>query len=677
MFRHGARQPMLVAGLVSLAAGMPVIGSAQEIAPFRLIGWEGYLTSRYFRDDATNTQTGAGQVSAATTRQTQKDLRDELFIMTHSYVYHPNLLLLDVGAGPILQNASYRTETSETKSKDALYNFTGRATVLRGKPYRGSLFYDHLNPTVSIAPGQVLAQENTTFGFDFSILGPVSPVPFTIDASRSRSQGSGGDLVRDDQIDRLNLRASRSYGEFGTTQLYLHSTRQDSASGSSTLPIQQTTSDARGVNANTRLRFGEDGKYDVFNTVSLDSLSYTMQQGSLADRNDFRFLLDGRTRHSNELRSFASYNQFTSEQGATSTVSRALSGGVNYLPWPNLATSIGGHADSSGVGQFSARSVGLNGSAQYQRPVPFGQLTLGYSFRYDQRDQDTGTKQIDIIGERINLSGVTFVPLSHQRVVSGSIRVSNATRTQVFVEGSDYALQVIGLDTRVQRLVGGAILDGEDVLVDYAYDPGGTFSYTQADQNWNANWNVLGRANVYFRHFDSAPHVTGGTPTSPLNTIRDTVVGLRGDLPLRLGWEIVVGGSVESERREETITPYRRWSDELFIQSEEPFFDLGTIRLTTRHTRQDYLNAAQNVDLTAYDLRWSARPRYGLTLTAEATAETDEGTLNPRRRVAGSLKARWRYRRVTVTLDASHTNETQGVVERTRDVVQLILRRDL
>jgi hypothetical protein len=261
-------------------------------------------------------------------------------------------------------------------------------------------------------------------------------------------------------------------------------------------------------------------------------------------------------------------------------------------------------------------------------------------------------------------------------VTAGSVTVHNTARTQTFTEGIDYTLTVVGLETRIQRQVAGSILDGQDVLIDYAYDAGGTFAYTQTDQNWNVGWAYANLLNVYFRHLDSSPKLTSGAPTFSLNTVSSNVYGARADVPLNFWRGFVVGGGVEREDRHETIAPYRRQSDEIYAQTEEPFFGSGMVRVASRRARQDYENSQQNVNLQAYDLRYVARTRFGLDLSADLNYELDTGTLNPRRRTSGALKARWAYRKLTMTMDVARTHESQAAADRTRQLVQILARRD-
>ena len=521
------RPPNCIAGAALLLVCAAAVAQTPEIKTFQLTGVEGYATTRFLSDEILTSQPGSAQ-----TRQSQTDLRQEVFVMTHSYAYHPNLVSLDIGGGPILERQTFVDDAGDSQSQGAQYNFTGRATFLRDKPYRGSVFYDHLNPTLSVAPGQMLTMQNTRYGFDFSLLAPVTPVPIYVDATRSHFQGRGADRIVDDQIDRINLRATRSFGALGTTQFQYQNTRQESMSGSPNLPIQASSSTSEGYNLDSRFQFGGNRQYDLVNLVTYNTQNYALGQGPFPDRKDSRFFLDLRGRHSDQLQTFGNYNFSSSSQGDIANTLNSVSAGLTYLPRKDLTTTLGVRGEDNRTNQFTSQLYGVDGSARYQRPFLYGDAQASYGVRYDQRDQTAVAGQTSVIGERVVLVGTAYSPLAHQHVVGSSVVVNNLTRTQTFVEGTDYTLSVIGVETRLQRLIGGNILDGQEVLVDYNYDVGGTYAYTQTDQTVNLGWNMRNYVNVYYRFFDSAPQLTSGTPTFQLNTIRSNLFGARADVPL-------------------------------------------------------------------------------------------------------------------------------------------------
>jgi hypothetical protein len=325
---------------------------------------------------------------------------------------------------------------------------------------------------------------------------------------------------------------------------------------------------------------------------------------------------------------------------------------------------------------MSTRARGADASVRYDRALPLGIAHVAYGLRYDQREQRAVSTQTEVIGERFTLTGTTFVALAHQHVIAGSVLISNATRTQTFTENIDYTLTVLGAQTRVQRLVGGAIVDGQDVLADYNYDVGGTFAYNQTDQTLDLNWGIASYGSVYFRYLDSAPRLSAGTPTFPLNTVRSGQYGARFDLPLKWRVNTTVGGSFEYENRRETVSPYRRQAGDLYVQAEEPFFGTGNFRLATRRVRVDYDNSDQDVNLVGYDLGYWSRNWFGLDLSLNAGYENDTGAPIARRRLIQAVKAQWRYRKASLSFDLGHTYETQGDFKRSRTLANFLARRD-
>jgi hypothetical protein len=302
-------------------------------------------------------------------------------------------------------------------------------------------------------------------------------------------------------------------------------------------------------------------------------------------------------------------------------------------------------------------------------------MQLGYGVRYDQRDQQAANPLISISDERITLTGTNQFALSHPHVVSGNVAVSNLTQTQTYIENVDYLIIVVGTETRLQRLSSGGILDGEEVLVDYSYDIGGSYASTQLDQTLSLNWNISRNLDSYLRWFDSSPEITSGVSTFPLNPVHSMLLGVRGELPVHLGVPFSVGGSLEMEDRREKISPFRREAGDYFVQTAEPLFGLGNLRFTGRRSRIRYDFSTQNVDLTAYELRFWAR-HFGIDLTAMASYEQDLGGTTPRKRQDGSVNAVWRERKVTVMAALQYSHELQGDFKRDHAMFHLTGRRD-
>lgn len=653
-------------------AALRVRKSTQEIAPFRLTGIDGYMTARYLSDESSTS------AAAGTARARQSNMTEELFLMTHSYVYHPSLLSLDLGGGPVLDKGSFGSDGVTTNSRRQMFNFSGRATVLRDKPYNGALFYDRHNQTQNIGPAQVLLTENTRYGLNASLLSPFTPIPMQMELTRSENQGTGADQVIEDRIDQVRFGMEGGVGKWGRSTFQYLGLRQDSLSGSSGLPIHASRSSNDGVNVDTRLKFGARNEYELNNVVSLNTNRFTAGQGALTQLQDFRFGLDLRGRHSEDLQTFGRYNNNISKQGDQDMNLNSASAGFNIRINPALSGALAARGESNKTTQLSSTLYGIDGSAQYRRALPVGEAIAGYSVAYSQRDQQAAAPETRVIGEHVTLTGTTLASLGNDQIVAATLVVSNLTRTQTFVEGRDYVLSQLGLRLRIQRVIGGNILDGQEVLLDYAFATGGTYAASQLDNTFNLSWALKSYLSVFARYLDSAPHLLSGTPTSPLNPAKSTLYGTRAEYPLSLlSQEILLGGLAEREVRRETISPYKRSSFDAFVQMELPLVQSGSIRFGTRHLQVDYdLSPAQGVKLVGYDMRLWTRLGYGFDLSAEATRERDTGTPEARERTLVSAKARWRRRKLSLTFDLTRVRDAQGAAERTRTYGQVVLRRD-
>lgn len=598
--------------------------------------------------------------------------------MTHSYIYHPSLLLLDLGGGPVIERSNYTVDGVTTNTRTPRYNLSAQATILRDKPYTGALFYDHRNQTQSIGPALEMNTESTKYGAKFALRNPVTPIPLQVDLTRTENNGQGAEQVVNDRIDQLHLKAEANIGKRGMSTFQYVSTRQDSVSGSSGLPIQASTSSNDSATLDTRVKFGEMNEYDLNNVVTLNTNKYTVGQGSPTELKDFNFGLDLRGRHSEDLQTYGRYSYNANKQGDQEMTLNSAGAGVSYRFNPDFSGTLSARGENNQASQLSSTLYAIDGSAQYRRTLPLGQATAGYNFAYSQRDQQATALQSRMLGEHVTLAGTTLATLGKQQIIAGTVIVSNLTRSQTFVEGRDYVLSQIGLSLRIQRTIDGNILDGQEVLIDYSFAVGGSYALSQLDNTVNLNWAFKSYLSVYLRYMDSAPHLNSGSPTAPINPVKSTMVGARTDIPLSLlTRELLLGANAEREVRRETILPYKRASYEAYIQSDVPLVRNGNVRIGARRVQIDYDYYPElGVKLVAFDLRLWTRIAYGIELSADASRERDTGAPVVRERSYASTKAQWRQRKLLWTLELSRVRDTQGVADRIRTYGQMTLRRD-
>ncbi len=662
-------------GLLSLSCCFAISGNAlvfaQEIAWFRLTDFDGHLTSRYLGNLVQTSRSGS-----STGRQRQLDTRQELVLNTRSYVYHPKLLDLSLSAGPVWESSRFELNSDITQRSAVMFGFHARAAILKEKPYRGALSFERRNPALQVGLGETAISTVTKHGLEFDLVGPATPIPFHVDLSRSTNETDGTNRMIDEQIDRLNFRATRAIGDLGSSSLRAYSTRHESISGNPNSAIQSSRLRSDGVDVHTRLQFGKNRKHELNNTILLSRESIVLERGVVPDREDYRFSVDFRSRLGKHLRGFASLNHATNTQGNLDTNTDHVAASLTYRPIETLFGSVGIRGDRSASSRLATELYGIDGSIRYDRDLPIGKATLSYAASHDRRSQVSDNNRVDVVSESVTFSGLGPVTLTRTRVLDGSVVVSNASRSQIFVPGLDYELSVVGLDTRIQRLSGGDILDGDEVLVDYSIDGGGTYRSARMSQNVAARWRISKHFEAGYRYSSSRQEITSGAAGFPLDEFDNHLFSARGEYPLYDNLGLRLGGSIERQIRDATLDSFERDTGELYLETALPFFSAANLRIGLRRTLLKHEDAQGDADLRAVDVRFASRHRYGINVSLDGGFEEDVQGASPRRRMHGALRVRGGFRRVRVVGEFAYVEERQGDFDRSRLHGQVSVRRD-
>lgn len=685
MFSQFLNRPIAIGRAViglSFAFLFGAAGTAQEITNFKFTGYEASVSTNVQSDTSSTTAPVANSNDVATSNQRQTDVRLEASVMTHSYVYHPKFLSLDMGLGIISSDNNLQFNDLNVRTREPLYNFSLHGSVLPEKPLHGSFFFDRLNSTPTVGSGESFNQLNDKYGFTTTIMAPLLPMSVLLDVTREENKGEGTQRSLDEKIDRLGLSARKAIGRYGTTDLSYRNVKQNSTNGAVGQPVQSSTQDSQSISADTRLRLGAKTLYDISNHIEYAKQKYSLTQGTTPELTDARFGLDYRAYHAANLNTFANLQSNRTTQELFYNNSNAVSGGATWGVTKDFDVGAGVHGGSTQATQFSTRSSGVDASTRYTKPLTIGTGTVNYSIRYEKLDQSASEPETTVIGERLVLTQAQWSPLAQSNVVVTSIKVFNLSRTVLYNFPDDYLIEQVGTRTRLRISISSLITDGEEVLVDYTYDNGGTYASAQIDQSLGFTWTLSPQFNVFARYADAKPRVTSGNPTIPLNQVQSFWYGLRATVPLSVRYDLVFTGNLDQENRRDanpgdTNSSYVRTSGEFYLRGELPTDFSNDYRVGLRKVRLVADIATQSVDQTSYEMAFGWRTSHGLNLVASALMERDSELLGERDRKSLSVRALWRYRRFFASADLARTRESQDLYARDRTVGRLTLRRDL
>ena len=646
---------------------------AQEVAPFRLTDFWAYLELTYRLDQINNKSTGVETDIDDDRRQI------EFGISSTSYIFHPKLLQMRI-AGSLLSDRqnivreltalpSGSVDLSRSKRKDLLVNLDATLRFLKDKPYPATITYIRDNPIVSTGVEGSFTQETERVGFDFQ-LRDVLPFNLALNASQHWSFGESLDRVIDNSTERLSIKAKKTYSGGNRLTLDYETSMQESRNGDPRRPIQETIRETERLMLITSNRLGSEDQVRIDQTLRFN-------RRDEPDVTDIMFSPQVRWTHNPKWESIYRYDFSQTERPESDFENRteALSASVRYSPSLKFNGLIRTDFDrSNDVDRLSQDARGLSAQANVKHDTSVGQLNLSMGLGYRLDDRVSESPRVTIEEEPVTFVGTAPIPLSRDFVVAGTVIVRNATGTQTFIEGVDYLLSEIGSTTRIERIISGSILDGETVLVDYEAETGGTFEYSQVNQNLSANFKFARFHSIFFRYYNSRQNLQSGSPTLPFNSVEAFEVGLREQIPLRSSG-VQISGEARYRRQDEDINPFDQASILLSIQAPLS----SKVRMTasvSRHLVDNFLSD-EDSDLTTLNANITWQAWRNLTIRADGIYDKDTGGTVLRSNTQWKVAAQWRYRKISLNLDSRYRRQQQGDLDNDHFEFWVRIRREL
>jgi hypothetical protein len=646
---------------------------AQEVAPFRLTDFWAYLQLTYRLDQINNKSTGVETDVDDDRRQI------EFGASSTSYIYHPKLLQMRL-AGSLLSDRQsiVRQQTalplgnvdlSLENRKELLLNLDATLRFLKDKPYPATISYLRDNPIVSTGVEGSFTQETERLGFDFQ-LRDVLPFNLALNASQSRAFGESLYRVIDNSIERMTLKAKKTFSPGNRMTLDYETSVQESRNGDPRRPIQETIRETERIWLTTTSRLGSEDQVRLDQTLRLN-------RRDEPDVTDINFSPLVRWTHSPKWESIYRYSFDQTERPESNFENRteALSASVRYLPSQKFNGLIRAEFNRSDeADRLSQNASGLSGEANIQHDTSVGQLNMSLGLGYRLDDRESQSPRIVVEEEPVTFVGTVPIPLSRDFVVVETVVVRNATGTQTYIEGFDYLLSEVGSTTRIERIISGSILDGETVLVDYESETGGTFEYSQINQSLSADFKFARFHNIFFRYYSSRQNLQSGSPTLPFNSVEAIEVGLREQIPLRSSG-IQISGEARYRRQDEDINPYNQTSLMLSIQA--PLSSKMRLSASVSRNLVDNLLSDEDSDLTAFNTNITWQAWRNLTIRADGNYDEDTGGTVLRSNMRWKVTAQWRYRRISLRMDTQYRRQRQGDLDNDNFEFWVQIRREL
>lgn len=655
----------LVAGLFLLLVTLSPGVYAEEIAAYKLTEIEGYVGLRY-RYDGDLTQ----QVSGPKSKETRSIFEEEVHILSHGYVYHPNLLKVDLGAGILFNQEELQTVSGSAEHDDTLYELNARLIFLEEKPYPLTLFYDKSHPSVALNVTDVFVQENEKYGMNFSLRQPVSPVTLNYEAYKQSTNGNSFTQIVDNTNTYQTLNANTNLKNGGYASLSYTKNRQKSMSGSKSLPIQPFNVTTKTTDLNTRLIFGKQRNIN-FNLIATQTT-----QTQDRDLKELRVSPYLTWQHSKDFNSYYRYSLLEREQSSFKSQDSSIATGLNYKWNKNLYSNAELHFNENKATGLKLNNIGVSGSVTYEHKLAIGLLQFNVGLNYDNYDRVVTSQSslVTVTDADYTLSGTTSVTLALAYIDILSIVVKRKDTNEVLTKDVDYVVvEITDKQTQIQK-INPALPASLDVLVTYDYDPGGSAAYNSLGQSYRTSLQFNDYFTAYLKYRDRQHNLKSGLPTLSLNSSDTSSYGLRVNYPFPTDIDLTVGGEIFSEEHNENISSYEKSSADIFMKVAFPYS--SNLHLSMRRLQVDNLFSSEDVDLTGYMLRLRSSPAHRLTLLLQLSNDKNTGGSIPSQNRNISLTGQWRIRKLRLEFGVRKVTDTQSLIKHERTVFNVTLRRD-
>jgi len=656
--------PLLFSSILTSPASLAEYHEVDDIKPFGLMGVDGYVRVGYLLDDRNHTTEGTADFEDRSTWE------QEVFVSAKAFVYHPGFLNMEFGGGPLFVQQEFDSNAGATSENDTKVNLLARLNFLDLKTYPVSFYFERTHPSVTTSLSTRFITENELSGVKGRIselFSDRTTLRYTVE--RRTAEGASSGWVVDDDIDTKRFQIQTGYRQSDRLTFVYDRFDGESETGSPGIPLTRSKSLYELAQLDARNRFGGNGRLEVFQ--SLRRLEQVTESASTITRDDWRYVADVTLRMRAGARAYLRYRQGDVRQTEFDTESKNFQ--IGYVPkrFGNFLFDVSGGHSSVEQGDSSRDVSDVRGSANYSKSLGFGNLGASLRLRASRTDQEAGSSGIQVVGEAIVLNGTTPVDLANEFVVPGSVVVRNLNSTQIFVEGLDYRLIVVGSTTSIQRLIDGNINDGETVLVDYTYETTGTVEFDTLNSGITVSLGFLNTLNAYVRYDDQDTRLRSGEFTNPINDGRSLELGITISGQFLDGW--TMNGELRRRNQDEEISPYT--SDTLNIGLTRHLLGSWKISLAGAFSIVDFEKSTEDVDYRSYNLGINGRVFRSVQLAYSASYLDDKGGSLPRKQLQHRLRMQWAYRQMRFSLWTMYSDFEQGTTAKTDKQVTAQLTR--
>ncbi|MCR4336975.1 MAG: hypothetical protein NUV91_04130 [Candidatus Omnitrophica bacterium] len=447
--------------------------------------------------------------SSSSTAKRSRLLFQEIFETEFSgSVYHPKFFDFDLNLGITPQQQKEESESTVGVSKfrnSYLSYYSFYSQILKEKPYGANLFFDQHRETLNrdFFERQVVDSDSS---------GITTRYRNQHGSLNTSFQNSHREITRTFRADQeyedetFNFRLKPEKDAWGETRL--------DYSRNNFVRLEEGVSDQE----------GESDEWNVFNRYtwdeelekSLNSRLYYRSLTGTRDSKDLTWTESLSIPHSETLETFLNYSFSDRSVSDVESQDQNLVLGWEHQLYESLTSRLSLRGAKKEATSFDENEVGLSLNENYKKNIGPAVLRLGWGSNYSQQRREAASASIRIVNESHTLSDGTLVVLNEGNVDITSIVVTNSNGTTIYSQDVDYqVIELAGGLVEIRRVVGGSIINGQAVMVDYTLTLDPSLKFTSLANDYRTSLDFFNNHLQFYYRLKTQryPQVTGGRQT--------------------------------------------------------------------------------------------------------------------------------------------------------------------
>ncbi|WP_372793246.1 hypothetical protein [Lutibacter sp.] len=399
-------------------------------------------------------------------------------LFTKSYVYHPNLLSLDISGGYDPKAMKHQELVQPDYATNSTSKFINvRSQILKKGKFNVSPFFNYNENYVNNENFTSIKSVFKNYGTAVNFTNKYLPILVNYNnlTSNQLEIQSNRRLVREESI--LNAKTSKDYGDNNSSSL--HYSRSNYKSGIEGYSINENTT--QNMSFTNILNF-KTAKKGYFRTMAnyTDFKTNKNKNSRISINNGLALELP------KNFKVVSGYLYNLINNGDQREKDHNIQTNLSHQLYESLASNIlveYGHQDHD---FFKESKLNYQLNLNYSKKLPFkSNLNVNYSYGKYHIQREGDEFSLQIVNESHVVSDIEIVLLAKPEVDLYSIVVKDVTNTIRYQENIDYILLQSGNFIEIKRVPGGLIENNAFILIDYS-------SMQPNSYNLNSNSNNLG-----------------------------------------------------------------------------------------------------------------------------------------------------------------------------------------